>query len=141
MPTELSIHAVHQGGMRFLASAGDRSVNMDYPLRPGETSAGFRPLELLLASLAGCAGSTMALLLSRMKQPVQGVEVNARGKRCDEHPTVFTEITLEFIIHGSGVESAAVERSLAQARDQLCPVWAMLKSGTQITSSFRVIEG
>jgi putative redox protein len=80
-----------------------------------------------LASLAGCAGGTLALLLSRMKRPLQGLEVNARGKRSDEHPTVFTEITLEFVFRGSGLESAAVERALAQARDQLCPVWAMLK--------------
>jgi len=37
-----------------------------------------------------------------MGQPVRGIEVNARGQRRDEHPTVITEIALEFVVHGAG---------------------------------------
>ena len=141
MPTELTVHAVHQGGMRFAVTAGDHSVTLDYPLRPGETGAGATPLQMLLASLAACSGSTVALVLRRMEQPLEGLEVSARGLRRDEHPTVITDITLEFVVRGAGVDPEAVARALTVAENQLCPVWAMLKPGTTITTSHRVIPG
>lgn len=124
--------------MCFAVTAGEHAVTLDYPLRPGETGAGATPLQLLLASLAACSGSTLALVLRRMEQPVEGLEVQARASRRDEHPTILTEISLEFVVHGAGVNPDAVGRALTAAEDQLCPVWAMLKAGTPITATFRV---
>ncbi|MBI5526552.1 MAG: OsmC family protein [Deltaproteobacteria bacterium] len=103
MPTELTVHAVHQGGMRVCAGTDGHTVQMDYPLKPGEELAGLTPLQMLLASLAGCSANTlMAVLVRRMQQPVRGMEVHAHGLRRDEHPMVLTEITLDFMVRGRG---------------------------------------
>jgi putative redox protein len=139
MPQELCVHAVHQGGMHFVASTADHSVNFDYPLQSEETK-GFTPLQMLLASLASCAGSTVGLLLGQMRQPLAGLEVEARGKRRDEHPTVITEIALDFVLRGDGLDPDMVAKALQVAEEKICPVWAMLKTGTPITSSFRIVE-
>ena len=138
MPTELRIHCVHEGGLRMTAGNARFSVTTDYPVKPGVALAGFTPMELLLASLASCSGSVVASLLARLHQPVAGVEVNARGVRRDEHPTVFTSIGLEYVVRGRGVAPASIERAIAHA-DRLCPVWAMLK-GTPITTSFTMVD-
>lgn len=135
MPQELSVHAVSLGGMKVEAAAGDHLVRMDYPLAPGEVPAGFTPMQLLLASVAGCGGSTVALLLDKMKQPLEGLEVNASGTRRDEHPTVFTEVRVEFVVRGK-VEPDAVERAIKKA-EEICPVWAMI-SGTSLKTSYRI---
>ena len=137
MPQELSVRAVRDSLMCFNASTAKHSVCLDYPLGPGPT-AGPTPLEMLLTSLAVCAGSTLGLVLDRMKQPVTGLVVEARGKRRDEHPTVITEIALEFVIAGAQTDPAKVTQALKIAEDQLCPVWAMLKGGTPISASFRI---
>ena len=139
MPSELNVHAVCEGGMRFTASAGEHSITLDYPMSPEETGAGATPLQLLLASLCACSGSTLGLVLRRMQQPFEGLEVHARALRRDEHPTVLTEIALEFEVRGAGVDAQAVQRALAVTENQLCPVWAMLKGGTPITTSFRLV--
>jgi putative redox protein len=139
MPQELSVTAVRQSGMCFTASTGEHSVCLDYPLGPGAT-VGPTPLQMLLTSLAVCAGSTLGLLLDRMKQPFTGLVVEARGKRRDEHPTVITDIALEFVISGAAIPADRVAQALKVAEEQLCPVWAMLKGGTPITTSFRVVE-
>jgi putative redox protein len=139
VPTELRIHAVHEGGLRMRATNGPHTVTTDYPLSPGDEAAGFKPMELLLVSLAACAGSVVASLLARLHQPVDRVEVEARGLRRDEHPTVFTRIALEFLVFGGGVEPAAIEKAIAHA-DRLCPVWAMLKPGTPMTTTYRIVE-
>jgi putative redox protein len=139
MPSQLTVHATHQGDMRIVADARGRSLQMDYPMKSGGEE-GMTPLETLLASLAGCSGDTLALLLRRAAQPVEGIEVFARATRRDEHPTVLTDIALEFVVRGADVRPAAVQTALAQAEATLCPVWAMLKPSTRITFSYRIVE-
>ena len=140
MPTELQVRAVHKAGMTMVVGNGQHEVTADYPLQPGETAAGMKPLELLLAALAACGGSVVALLLQRMGQPIAGLEVDVRGNRRDEHPTVFTHISMEFRVRGAGVDPAAIEQAIQQADERLAPVWAMLKPGTLITTSVRLVE-
>ena len=75
-----------------------------------------RSLELLLASLASCAGGSMVVLLRKLKQPAQGVDVNVRAVRRDQHPTLLTEIAMEFVVRGTGLDPAVVARA-AKGRD------------------------
>ena len=113
---------------------------MDYPLVPQDQLAGPKPMEMLLASLASCAGGSVTALMRRSGQVVEGLRVTARGQRRTEHPTVFTEIALEFVFTGN-LDSATVEEVLARAESRICPVWAMLKPATPIRSSFRIMAG
>ena len=138
MTTELSIHAVHQGGMRVLAGSGRHQVLMDYPMQPGEAAEGLTPLQMLLASLAACSANSVSALLKKMNQPVAGLEVAAHALRSQEHPTVLTAISLEFHVYGPGVDRETVARSLKLSEERLCPVWNMLKGGTPIKASFRI---
>ena len=138
MARELTVHASYQGGMHFLATTRDHALHVDYPLQEGDQGAGFTSLELLLASLATCCGNTVGVVLRQMRREFDGIVVDARGERRDEHPTVLTRIELELEVRGEGLDQATVERALHIAEEQLCPVWAMLKPGTPITASVRV---
>jgi uncharacterized OsmC-like protein len=92
---------------------------------------------MLLGSLASCAGGSMSALLRRAGQQVAGLRVTARGQRRAEHPTVFTEISLEFAVCGP-VDPIAVQKAMHDSEAAICPIWAMLKPGTPITASFRI---
>jgi len=133
---EYVAEAAHHDGMRFHVTAGSHEIETDYPLQAEEVGRGPRPLELLLGSLASCAGGSVIALLRRAGQPVGSLKVRARGQRRAEHPTVFTDIALEFIVSG-GADPGAVARAVEQSESQICPVWAMLKPGTNITTSIR----
>ncbi len=137
MPSELSVQATYRGEMHITGQAREHTIEMDYPVRP-DGMAGATPLELLLVSLAGCAGNAVAALLRRSSQPFAGLEVRARGQRRDEHPTVITDIALEFVVRGSGLDEAVVARAVSQAEERVCPIWAMLKPGTPIASTVRI---
>ncbi len=137
MPTELVINADYQGGMKVAAGDGEHTVTMDYPLEPGQAVAGLTPLKLLLASLAGCIGNTVPMLLAKRGQPVRALEVKATGHRRDEHPTVFTGIDVEFVLHGD-LDPEVVEHCITVADEKLCPVWAMIRPGTPIVTTYRI---
>jgi len=139
MITDLTLHAAHQGGMRVQAGTGGHVVLMDYPLHAGDAGAGMTPLQMLLASLAGCSANSLMVVLKKMNQAVEALEVEAHATRRQEHPTVLTEITLEFIVKGQ-VATDAVARAIKVSEEQLCPVWTMLKGSTPIRASFHVVE-
>jgi putative redox protein len=140
MPNELSAKVILQENVRFTGQVrSEPPVVIDYAAPSGD-GAGLMPLELLLLSLAGCSGQTVIGLLHMMEQPVQGLEVEACGQRQDEHPTIFTSIGLEFVVHGADIDPALVARAIALSEERYSPIWAMLKVGTTITSSFRLVE-
>ena len=135
MRTDLSVRAVHIGDMRVDVHIREHVLPMDYPASKGACT----PLELLLASLAACAGNTLNLVLCRkMGARVASLQVEARAQRREEHPTVLTAIELVYHLRGEGLGQEMVERALRIAEDQLCPVLAMLRPGTEICSSWRM---
>ena len=137
MKTELSVRAVHQGGMRVFASDGEFQVLMDYPMQEGDTTSGPTPLTMLLASLAACSLNSVFVILKKMRQPLEGLVVEACGLRRTEHPTSLTDISLEFIVKGD-VDPAAMTDALKISEERLCPVWNMLKASTTIRAGFHM---
>jgi putative redox protein len=137
MKTDLTVQAVHQGGMRVLASDGEFRVAMDYPVVDGESTIGSTPLTMLLASLAACSLNSVVVVLKKMQQPPAGLGVEVRCTRRTENPTLLTDIWLDFTVKGD-VDSAAMTRALQLSEERLCPVWNMLKASTSIKASFHL---
>jgi putative redox protein len=139
MQTEVSVQAVLQEKVRFLGKVdglpGELSIDY-YP--PVGDRAGFTGLEVLLLALAGCSGQTVASLLRKMNQQVERLEVKASGRSRSEHPRILTGIHLKFMIGGPSLDGTVVEKAISLAEREYCPVWAMMKPGTKIDSSFEL---
>ena len=104
-------------------------VTVDEPPPPG-TDRGMDPAEVLLAALATCSGISALSLLQKMRQPVQGLEIRAHGKRQDEWPKAFTQIHLEFVVSGDGgFDRALVEKAVDLAHRRYCPVSGTIQLG------------
>ena len=143
MTKQLSARVVLQDKMRFVGQAsGEQRIAIDYPppIGDGDGDGILGGLELLLMSLAACTGQGTTWILPQMRQPVTGVTVEARGQRRDEHPIVLTDIELRFTFRGQRLDLAAVHRAISMAESKYCPVWAMLKGETNITSSVEIVE-
>lgn len=136
MTSELAATVRLHENMHFVGSVpAGHEIDLDSALNFGPS-----PMENVLLSLAGCSAMDVIAILRKQRQPVEGLEVHVRGQRRDEHPTVFTEIQLEYVIHGEDVAPAAVERAIELSRDRYCPVWAMLGQSVTITPRFRVVS-
>jgi uncharacterized OsmC-like protein len=132
MRTDLCVRAVDQGEMRVDVRVREHLLAMDYPAEAGRNPT---PLETLLASLAACAANTLNLVLCRkLGAQVHGLEVEARAERSAEHPTILTDIELVYHLAGQALDAQMIDRAIRIAEDQLCPVLAMLRPGTNIRS-------
>ncbi len=132
MRTDLCVRAVHRGEMRVDVHVREHLLAMDYPAEAGRNQT---PLETLLASLAACAANTLNLVLCRkLGAQVHGLAVEARAERRAEHPTILTDIELVYHLAGESLDAQLIDRAIRITEDQLCPVLAMLRPGTNISS-------
>jgi putative redox protein len=139
MTTELAAHVMLLNDLHFQGSVrSGHTIDLDTPASDGG-GAGMTPMELVLISLASCSAMDVIAILRKKRQLVDRLEVQVHGLRQTEHPTVFTTINLEYVVHGSGVDPQAVTRAIELSRERYCPIWAMLEPAVWITAASRVV--
>ncbi len=140
MHMEMKVRVGDLQGKMQLKGTGHtgHEVQIDYLPPLGEDN-GFTPLELLMVSLASCSGHTIQLLLAKMGKTIEQLEVLANGtRRMDEHPTIITDIDLQFNLKGDKLDTPSVENAIVMAQNELCPVWAMLKNNVAISWNYSI---
>lgn len=124
--------------VKFKASSRDNpEIILDYtpPIGDGE---GYTSLELMLISLASCCGTSLTLMLRKMRKDVSGLTINAKGDRREQHPTYFSRIHLEMRLVSADAEDADMERALKLSEESICPVWNMLKNAVEISHEYTI---
>ena len=103
----------------------------------GELRAGAGPTESVLAALAGCSSMDVGPILRKKRQRVATYQIAVTGQRLDEHPQVYTEITVEHLVSGE-VEAEALRRAVELSATRYCPVSAMLSRAVRIEHRYRL---
>jgi putative redox protein len=128
-------------GMQFVGEAGSgHAIVLDGTESAGGRNTGLRPMELLLVGLAGCTAMDVKFILQRKRQPVTGVQVKVEAVRADEHPKIFTNIKLQYIVTGRGLSEKAVKDSIELSENTYCSASAMLGKAAEISYSYQIVE-
>ncbi len=135
------VKASWKGGMTFeCVGRKDFRVVMDTATELGGREQSFTPTEIVLVGLAGCTAMDVISILRKKRQDVTKLEVTARGIAADDHPRVYTDIEIEFLVRGRGVDPKAVARSIELSETKYCPVTAMLNKTAKISTTYRIEE-
>jgi len=129
-------------GLRLVGEGGEGpAIVVDHTLEGEERAeSGPRPVELLLIGLASCTAMDVVSILQKKRQTFDGLQVKVTAERAEEHPRVYTDIHLEFVVTGKDVQPEAVERSIELSQTKYCPASAMLSKAAKITTSYRIEE-
>lgn len=103
----------------------------------GGKGKGFRPMELLAGSLAGCLSIDVINILQKQRLKVNDFEIEINAKRREEIPQIFTSIEIILNVRESYLNEKlmkAVELSISK----YCSVAHSLKS--EIVLTFRIIN-
>lgn len=138
----MEANVVWKGKMSFegAASGSGFKLPMGTSIESGGDNDGFRPMELLLVGLAGCTAMDVISILEKKRQDVTGFQVLVQGERAQDHPRVFTDIVLEYVVTGHQVERAAVERAVELSATKYCSAAAMLGAVAKIDHKITVLE-
>ena len=121
------------GGQQFLAT--DEAGHVVATDSEGQ---GFKPPDLLLVSLVGCAGIDVVRILEKKRQKVTSIEVSASKENCPDPPWNITKIEVRWIVRGHNLKEKAVQDAVRLAEEGYCSVSASLKS--EIVNDILVIN-
>ncbi len=106
----------------------------------GGQEDGFLPMELFAMGLAGCTGMDVISIMTKMRQEVTAFEVKVHADRVNQHPKVFSEILIEYIVTGVNLDPKAVEKAVQLSEERYCPGQAILSKSAQISHTITLVE-
>lgn len=128
-------------GMSFTGKAG---TGFEVPLganaEVGGNDDGFRPLELMAVSLAGCTAMDVISILKKKKQEITGFEVKVQADQAEDHPRVFTQAVITYHVTGHAVDDLAVLRAIELSATKYCPAQAMLSKVVPLELVYEIYE-
>jgi len=127
-----------KGGLAFDVKLGEHRFSLDTSREHGGHDLGPSPKSLLLAGIAGCSGMDVVSILSKMKQPLDGLEVSVTAVTADEHPRIYTNIHLQYKVYGNQIEREKVEKAVMLSQTKYCGVAAMLGKAASITWDIKI---
>jgi len=125
------------GEMAFLGTNQD-GATIQMGSQDGEPA--LRPMQLLLTGLAGCTAMDIVSILKKKRLELDKFQVEVRGKRAEEHPRVFTEIEVKYLLWGNRLDDRSVEQAIQLSEEKYCSAQAMLGAVARITSSYQIFE-
>ncbi len=131
-----------KGRLTFTGSA-DSGFEVPLGSHPGVggDDDGFRPMELMAVSLAGCTAMDVISILGKKRQEVKDFRVKVDAEKTDQHPKVFTKAVIEYHIAGKDISESAITRAIKLSADTYCPAQAMLGKIIPLTLKYFIYEG
>ena len=120
-------------------SHSGHSITMDGPPEIGGDNLGVRPMEMLLLGVAGCTMIDVVTTLKKMRQELTHCETKLSAERADEHPKVFTDIHIQFIVKGQDLDPKKVEKAITLSAEKYCSASIMLGKTASITHDFEIV--
>ena len=99
---------------------------------------GFKPPDLLLVSLVGCAGVDVVRILEKKRQDFTSVECDIKKEHAPDAPWTIEKIELEWTVRGRNLKEKAVCDAVRLAEEKYCSVSASLNS--ELVTTIRVIN-
>jgi putative redox protein len=116
------------GGKQFLAS--DQAGHVVVTDSEGQ---GFKPPDLLLASLVGCAGVDVVGILEKKRQRFSSIEATVNKQNAPEPPWTIEKIEVVWTVRGRGLKEKAVRDAVRLAQENYCSVSASVTCHLETT--------
>ncbi|MCD6400459.1 MAG: OsmC family protein [Anaerolineales bacterium] len=127
-----------------LTFTGTADSGFEVPLgtepKVGGDDDGFRPMELMALSIAGCTAMDVISIMIKKRQDVTDFEVKVHTEQAEKHPKVFTIAKIEYIFSGHDIDEAAAVRSIELSAIRYCPAQGMLAKIMPFDLRYQIYE-
>lgn len=123
---KVSLERIDDGfGMK--AKAGRHELFLDTAQEAGGNDQGFRPMELMLISLAGCSAIDIIHILKKGRHEIRGYSSEVAASRREEMPRIFDSITLVITVD-TDASDRVLERAVELTKEKYCSAFAVLEA-------------
>ena len=128
-----SADVVWEGGMSFVARTDSHHfVTLDTAAEDGGQNSGLRPMEAVLCALGGCTAMDVVAFLQKKRRTVEALTVRVTGKRREQPPRIFEELTLDYRVRGPDLTEADIRWAVELSINKYCSVLAMLRQSARL---------
>jgi putative redox protein len=104
---------------------------------PMSADSGPSPKELLLTAVLGCTAMDVLSLLKKNKQIVRGFSIGGEADTRAEHPKIFTDVRIDYVMTGEIAAEQAIE-ACRLSMTKYCGVSAMISKVVPINYTITV---
>lgn len=105
----------------------------------GNELHGFRPFELMVASIAGCSGSVFMKILEKQRLEVEELIISADVERNALKANSIEKITLHYIVKGYRLDPQKLQRNLELSR-QNCSMIRTVENCIDIQEKLELVQ-
>ena len=98
----------------------------------GGNNDGFRPMELIAIGIAGCTAMDVVAFLQKKRRTVEALTVRVTGKRREQPPRIFEELTIDYRVRGPDLTEADIRWAVELSINKYCSVLAMLSQSARV---------
>jgi len=106
----------------------------------GNSQSAISPVQAMLLSLVGCTAADVVDILTKMRVPLEGLEVVAEGDRRAEPPRRYTRIRLEYRVRVPEDARDKVARAVALSHEKYCSVLHTLRPDVVIETDIQLVR-
>lgn len=132
-----------KGGMAFEAipPSGNRFV-MDAIPEFGGANLGPSPVEALMGSLAACSAMDVVGIMEKQRQVITDYRIEVEWTRPPQgqYPRPIETVKVRHIVKGVNIEPGALAKAVELSDTKYCTVIATFRSGSVVTSEYRIEE-
>ncbi|MFD5850817.1 OsmC family protein [Cytobacillus oceanisediminis] len=104
----------------------------------GDEEHGFRPYQLLVASLAVCSGGVLRKIMKKMRMEFEDIEIKTNVERNPEVADRVEKVHIHFIIKGTDLNEAKLHKALELTRKN-CSMVRSVEGSIEIEETFELI--
>lgn len=119
-------------GMRIDLDYGELSIS-------GNEDYGYRPFQLMVASIVGCSGSVFRKILKKQRLEIEDLTITADVERNPQEANRIERITLHYMIKGYNLNVDKLQRNLELSRKN-CSMIRSVESSITIEEKLETIN-
>ncbi|MBM6616489.1 OsmC family protein [Bacillus suaedaesalsae] len=126
--------------MRFEMKEVGFKTNVEYGELhvSGNEDYGFRPYQLMVASIAVCSGGVLRTILEKKKLNIEDITIDTEVKRNPEYANRIEKINIHYTIKGENLKEDQVQKSIHLANKN-CPMAQSVAGSIEIEETFKLI--
>lgn len=105
----------------------------------GNSDIGFKPVQLMVSSIAGCSGGVFKKILDKKRIAYKGIELTAEVERNPDEANRITKISYHYTVEGENLKQQQLEKSLEVAFRN-CAMAQSVKGAIEIIETVSIKE-
>lgn len=103
----------------------------------GDEAFGFRPYQLMVASIAVCSGGVLRTILQKKRMDIEDITIKTDVIRNEQEANRIEKMTIHFEIKGHNLNEGKIEKSLEIAKKH-CSMYQSVKESIDVTETFSI---